>query len=87
MLYKKIDVELILAADEGDAVVTELNAYFDRLEEHYTLFGGGIETVVFEHAGKRRKSALGHTIDATESVAVALRTARHSVAAAFRTVV
>jgi hypothetical protein len=87
MLYKKINVELIVPANEGDAVVAQLNASFDRLEDKYTLFGGEIETVVFEHAGERKKSALRHTIAATQSVGVALRTARQRVAAALRTVV
>jgi hypothetical protein len=87
MLYKKINVELIVVADEGDAVVAELNASFDRLEEKYTLFGGGIETAVFEHTGGRKKSALRHTLAASELVGAALRTARHNVAAALRAVV
>jgi len=87
MRYKKINVELIVPADEADAVVAELNASFDRLEEKHTLFGGEIETVPFEHRGRRKKSALTHTIAAGESVAVALRTARNSVATALRTIV
>lgn len=87
MLYKRINVELIVAADEGDVVVAALNASFDQMEEKCTLFGGGIETAVFEHAGERKKSALRHTIAAAESVGDALRTARQSVAAALRTVV
>jgi hypothetical protein len=87
MLYKKINIELIVAADEGDAVVAELTASFDRLEEKYSLFGGGIETVVFEQARERKKSALRYTIAATQSVEAALRTVRHSVTAALRTVV
>ena len=82
MLYKKINIELIVAADEGYAVVAELTASFDRLEEKYSLFGGGMETVVFEQARERKKSALRYTIAATESVEAALRTVRHSVAAA-----
>ena len=45
MLYKKINIELIVVADEAEAVVTDLNAALDRLEEKHTLFGGGIETV------------------------------------------
>jgi hypothetical protein len=44
MLYKKINVELIVVADEAEAVVAGLNAALDRLEERHTLFGGGIET-------------------------------------------
>jgi hypothetical protein len=36
----------------------------DRLEEKHTLFGGGIESIPFEHLGIRKKSALEHTMDA-----------------------
>ena len=76
MLYKRISVEVIVVADEAEAVVAELNVALDRLEESHTLFGGGIETVAFEHPGKRRRSALAHTIAAGETVVGALKTAR-----------
>ena len=87
MQYKKISVEVIVVADEAEAVVAELNAALDRLEESHTLFGGGIETVAFEHRGTRKRSALAHTIAAGETVAVALRTARESVNVALRAVI
>ena len=89
MRYTKINVELIVVADEAEAVVAELNAELDRLEERHTLFGGGIETVSFEHSGtrKRKRSALAHTIAAGETVAVAVRAARDSVAVALRAVI
>jgi hypothetical protein len=87
MLYKKINVELIVVADEAEAVVAELNAALDRLEERHTLFGGGIETVAIEHPGRRKRSALEHTMAAGETVAVALRTARESVTVALRAVI
>jgi hypothetical protein len=87
MLYKKINVELIVAADEAQEVVAALNSSLDRLEEKHTLFGGEIETVAFEHRGTRKRSALAHTIATGESVALALRTARESVAIALRAVV
>jgi hypothetical protein len=87
MLYKKINVELVVVADEAEAVVAELNTALDRLEEKHTLFGGGIETVAIEHRGTRRKSALAHTIAAGETVADALRTARESVNVALRAVI
>jgi hypothetical protein len=86
MLYKKINIELIVVADEAELVVAELNAALDRVEEKHTLFGGGIETVAFEHRGTRRRSALAHTMAAGESVAVAVRAARESVNVALRTV-
>jgi hypothetical protein len=87
MLYKKINLELIVVADESEAVVAQLNAALDRLEERHALFGGGIETVAFEHSGTRKRSALAHTIAAGETVAGALRTARQSVAVALRAVI
>jgi hypothetical protein len=87
MLYKKINVELIVVADEADAVVVQLNAALDRLEEKHTLFGGGIETVAFEHSGTGKRSALAHTIAAGETVAGAMRAARKSVNVALRAVI
>ena len=87
MLYKKINVELIVVADEADAVVAELNAAVDRLEESHTLFGGGIETVAFEHPGTSKRSALAHTMAAVETVAVGVRAARESVIVALRSVI
>ena len=87
MLYKKINLELIVVADEADAVVAELNTALDRLEEKHTLFGGGIETVAIEHRVTRRKSALAHTMAAGETVADALRTARESVNVALRAII
>jgi hypothetical protein len=82
MQYKKINVELIVVADEAEAVVAELNAALDRLEKRHTLFGGGIETVAFEHPGTRKRLALAHTMAAGETVAVAVRAARESVTVA-----
>jgi hypothetical protein len=87
MLYKKISVELIVVADEVEAVVGELNVALDLLEERHTLFGGEIETVPFEHPETRKRSALAHTIAAGETVAVAVRAARESVTVALRAVI
>ena len=91
MLYKRINVELIVVADEAEAVVAELNAELDRMEERHTLFGGGIEAVSFEHTGrrerKRKRSALAHTIAAGETVAAAVKAARDSVTVALRAVI
>jgi hypothetical protein len=87
MLYKKINVELIVVADEADAVVAELNAALDSLEQKHALFGGGIETVAVEHPGPRKRSALAHTLAAGETAAVALRAARDSVTVALRAVI
>ena len=84
MLYKKINVELIVVADEAEAVVAGLNAALDQLEEKHTLFGGGIETVAFEHPGPRRRSALAHTMAAGET---AVKAAREGLAVALRAVI
>jgi len=87
VLYKKIRVELLVVADEADMVVSELNATLDRLEESHTIFGGGIETVAFEHSGTRKRSAFAHTLAAGEMVAGTARTARKSVNVALRAVI
>jgi hypothetical protein len=87
MLYKKISVELMVVADEAEAVVAELNVALDQMEEKYTLFGGGIETVAVEHSGRPGRSALAHAIAAGGKVAGAARVARESVAVALRAVI
>jgi hypothetical protein len=87
MLYKKIIIEVIVIADEAEPVIAELNGMLDRLEEKHTIFGGGIETVSFEHSGMPRRSALAHTMAAGQTVAVAIKTARQSVATALRKVI
>ena len=87
MQYKKINIELIVVADEADAVVTGLNAALDRLEEQHTHFGGGIETAEVRHPGTRKRSAFAHTVAAGETVVGAVRIARDSVTAALRTVI
>lgn len=87
MLYRRINVELIVVADEAEAVVAELEAALDRLEEKHALFGGGIETVAFEHLGMKKKSALAHTMAAAGTAAAAVRTARKSVAIALHAVI
>ena len=84
MLYKKINVELIVVSNEAEAVVAELNTALDRLEERHALFGGGIETVAVEHPGTRKRSALAHTMAAGET---AVRTVRKSLTVALRAVI
>jgi hypothetical protein len=86
MLYKRINLELIVVADEADAVAAELDAALDGLEERHAIFGGGIETVAFEHLGRKR-SALAHTMAAGETAAAAVRAARESVTVALRAVI
>jgi hypothetical protein len=84
MLYKKINLELIVVADEAEAVVAGLNDALDRLEEKHTLFGGGIETVAVEHPGTRKRSALAHTMAAGET---AVRATREGLTAALRAII
>jgi hemin uptake protein HemP len=87
MLYKKINLELIVHADEADAVVAELDAALDRMEERHTLFGGGTETVLIEHSGTRRKSALSHTLTAGKMAIGAVKRAHERVGAALHLVI
>ena len=87
MLYKKINLELIVPADEADAVIAEMNIALDGMEERHTLFGGGTETVLVEHSGLRRKSALSHTIAAGRTAVGAVKIARQRVATALHLVI
>ena len=87
MLYKRINLELIVPAEEGDAVIAELDAALDRMEERHTLFGGGTETVLIEHSGSRRKSALSHALNAGKTAAGAIKTVRERATSALRLVV
>jgi hypothetical protein len=87
MQYKKINVELIVAANDAEEVIAALNSTLDQLDETHALFGGEIEAVAFEHRGTRKKSALAHTLAAGETVKGALKTAREGVAVALRAVV
>lgn len=87
MAYKKINVELIVFADEADAVVAELNTAMDRLEESHTIFGGGVEAVPVEHRETRKRSALKHTVAAGETAVDALRLAREKVTGALREII
>ena len=87
MAYKKINLELIVFADEAESVVAELNATLDRMEEAHTIFGGGIETVAVDHRETRKRSALRHTAAAGETAVDALRLAREKVTAALREVI
>jgi len=87
MLYRKINVELIVVEDEAEGVIEELNEALDRLEEGHTIFGGEIETVAVEEPGTRRRSALTHTRAAAETAVAAVRMAGEKVAGALRKVI
>jgi hypothetical protein len=86
MLYRKINVELIVVEDEADAVVEELNATLDRLEVQNTIFGGEIETIAVEEPGTQR-SAMMHAKAGVETAVDAVKAAGEKVADAFRKVI
>ena len=87
MDYRKINVEIIVFADEADAVVTELNSAIDRLEDAHTIFGGDIESIPVEKSGARRKSALTHTLAAGGSAVAAVKLAGGKIASAYKKVI
>jgi hypothetical protein len=87
MNYRKINMELIVIEDEAEAVVEQLNAALDRLEEQHAIFGGEIETAAIEHPGTRRRSAFTHTRAAGETAASAVRMAGEKVVDALRKVI
>jgi hypothetical protein len=87
MLYKKINLELIVPADEAGGVICELGLALDQMEERYTLFGGGTETVLIEHSGNRRKSALSYTVAAGKTAVSAIKTVRECVTSAMHLVI
>ena len=87
MRYKKISVELIVSADDADDFVNDLNGVLDQLDKSHILFGGEVATVTFNHPGKRRRSALAHTLAAGETVAVALRSTGKHIGDAVRAVI
>lgn len=87
MSYQKINVELIVFADETDSIVAELNSTIDRLEKTHTIFGGAVETAAVEHSGTRRKSALKHTLAAGGAAVAAVRVASDKVAHAYKRVI
>jgi signal transduction histidine kinase len=84
MLFKKINLELIVVADEVEAIVAELNSGLDRLEERHSLFGGGIEIEAVEPSGTQTRSALAHTMAAGEKT---LKAAKQGLAVALHAVI
>jgi len=87
MFYKKINLELIVPADEADAVIAQLGVALDRMEDRYTLFGGGTDTLLIEHSGIRRKSALSHTLAAGKTALGAAKLARERITSAMHLVI
>ena len=87
MDYQKINVEIVVFADEADAVVAELNSAIDHLEDAHTIYGGDIEAVPVAESGTRRKSALMHTLAAGGSAVAAIKMASHKIAGAYKKVI
>lgn len=85
--YKKINLELIVMADEADTVIAKLNAALDRLGEQHDIFGGSFETATIEHHGTRRKSALMHTRDAGKTAAEAIKKTSQTVSGTLRQII
>jgi len=86
MLYRKINLEVIVPADEADLFIAELESALDSMEERFTLFGGAVESATIEHSGTRRKTALAHTLAAGNAAFAAVKSARKRVTAALRLV-
>jgi len=87
MIYRKINMELIVIEDEAEAVIEQLNAALDGLEGEYTIFGGDIETSPIEEPKTPRRSALTHTMAAGETAASAVKMAGEKVVNALRKVI
>jgi hypothetical protein len=87
MAYRQINIELIVFADDTDAVVEELKAGLDRLEERHTIFGGGIESVAVEHRETRKKTALMRTSAAGGKTVHAVKAASGKVANALHEII
>jgi hypothetical protein len=87
MIYRKINMELIVIEDEAEAVVEQLNVALDRLEEGHAIFGGEIETSPVEEPKTPRRSALTHTMAAGETAASAVKMAGEKVVNAIRKVI
>jgi len=87
MTYQKINVELVVFADETDSVVAELNSAIDRMEETHTIFGGAVEITAVAHSGTRRKSALMQTLAGGSAVVAAIKLAGDKVASAYKKVI
>ena len=87
MGYQKISAELIVFSEDADAVVAELNAAIDRIDETHTVFGGDVESAPVEHNGTGRRSALTHTLNAGNAATSAVKSAAHKVADAYKKVI
>jgi hypothetical protein len=87
MLYKKINLEIIVPADEAGGVICELGLALDGMEERYTIFGGGTETLLIEHSGVRRKTALSYTVGAGKTAVAAVKMAGERVTTALHLVI
>lgn len=87
MVYRRISLELIVFAEEADAVVATLNSAVDQLEETHTIFGGEIEITTVNKSETQRKSALMHTRAAAGSAVAAVKLASDKVANAYKRVV
>jgi len=79
--------ELFVDSDVADVIVSQLNVVPDQLEETHTISSGDIETAIFNQLRKRRRSALGHTLAAGETVAGALKSTSKQIGNPVRAVI
>ena len=86
MQYRKINVELVVEAEETVAVVADINDALDRIEEKRALFGGDIQIAPVRHPSRRKRSAFAHTTAAGETVTDALRVTCDGLASALHAV-
>jgi hypothetical protein len=87
MVYRKINLELVVVENDAEEVVAELNAALDRLEVKHEIFGGDIETVDVEEPGAARRSALTQAKAGVETAVDAVKAAGEKVAGAIRKVI
>jgi hypothetical protein len=87
MAYTKINMELVVFAEDTEAIVAELNAALDGMEAGHTIFGGGIETVAVEHRTARKRSALRHTLAAGDTAVAAMKMAGGKIAGTLREII
>lgn len=87
MVYRKINLELVVFADEAESVIAGLTSAIDQLDETHTIFGGQIENIEIQCIGTRRQSALTHTFGAGSRAVAAMRLAGTTVATAYRKII
>ena len=84
MAYQRINLELVVFADEADAIVAELMSSIDKVGATYSVFGGEVERGEFKPSETQNRSALMHTIRAAGMTADGMKLAAGKVAQAYK---